>query len=277
MYQLISDTRKYDGSGIDEAKAKVLISVHDAYLNHIMNSSEEITEEEFKAKILGEYKNEDGTYNYEKAINDKKEETKYFELNTKLNQKGEIYFANLVEDIFVMNNNLNFAMANKVTEFYLSMPDTFKGKFINVINKNTSSTEALFTELSELHEKISSWNFDKDEIIILDKDRFPQKVVITAKAKNDLWKMVGENMKDFDTHNQKFFTAATRRAPDENSSGIKTVVGQKFDVEVKIKGSPLRMFPDDNWVITDEECKKYQTDDGIKLKYVFNRCGPHLD
>ena len=128
---------------------------------------------------------------------------------------------------------------------------------------------------TELHDKISSWNYDNDEEIIMDKDKIPQKVVITHNAKKDLLNAVHGNLELFDSYLNKFYSAAQTRTGNKGGQGIKTVPGSGYDAEIKIMGAggDIRMYtrsisPEDKW--------KYSQTDNINVKYIFDTCGEHL-
>ena len=130
-------------------------------------------------------------------------------------------------------------------------------------------------DLSQVHEKISSWNYEKDDVLIMDKDKIPQKVVITHNAKENLLDIVGGDLNKFDAYLKKFYSAAQIRTGNRAGQGVKTVQGSGYDAEIKIMGAGgnLRMY---SRPVTDEDKQKYETNDGINLKYVFDTCGYHL-
>ena len=142
-------------------------------------------------------------------------------------------------------------------------------------NKTKIRPEILLNDLGELTETISSWNFDKPEIIVMDKDKAPQKVVILPEAKAQLFDTTRKSIPLFDSYIKKYYQAATHRTGEQNGQGVKVLVGSDYDVELKIKGSGgnLRMY---GRIATEEDKKLYETDDGISVKYVFYKHDDHL-
>ena len=264
-----------DENGIDEDKAIMLINLHDKYLNKILNSDEEQSEDEFVVNELSAYKTGDD-YDYKRAYSDTKSELEYFNSAERLQTKGEDEFSSIIADRFVFSDKPDYDSANTVIGYYESIPETFRPKYLSGLKGMTKVRDDIFVnEAARMHDKITSWNFDKDEVLVMDKDKIPQKVVITAKAKQELYDAVGDNMVLFDKYLNKFFSAAQNRTGDKKGQGIKTVVGNDYDAELKIvgDGGRFRMY---TRPVTLDDMEKYNTGDGINVKYIFDTCDGHL-
>ena len=267
-----NSTNKY---GVDEEKAMVLINLHDRYLNKILTDDNVPSEEEFISSELSNYKN-CNDYDYKKDYLDTKKENKYFNSAEKLQLKGEEEFNSIVADRFVFKDKPDYKNANTLVGYYENLPETFKPKFISQLkNMSRVHDEIFMNEAANMHDKITSWNFDNDEILVMDKDKIPQKVVITNKAKQELYEAVGENLNQFDYYYKKFTSAAQNRTGSKGGQGIKTVVGKDFDAEIKIMGDGgrLRMY---SRPVTSDDKIKYESDDGVNVKYIFDTCDGHL-
>lgn len=65
------------------------------------------------------------------------------------------------------------------------MKKNVNSKIAQIISSGDGDdVEPLFSEISDLLNKVNSWNFDKPEII---NSKFVGKVVITPNAKKELW------------------------------------------------------------------------------------------
>ena len=258
---------------INEDKAIILIELHDKYLNQILNNDEEISEEEYIEKHLNPYKDGE-SYDYKSAKSDIRAEDNYFSANEKLEQQGQTEFSNLIMDKFIMRQKPNYKDANKIISYYEDIQSTFKDKFLSSLKSMSKiKDDIMVEELGNLHSQITSWNYDNDEEIIMDKDKFPQKVVITQKAKHELWHATGENIDLFDNYINKFYSAAQTRTGEKGGQGIKKIQSKPFH-EIKIlgNGGGLRMYTRE---VTPEDEQKYNKD-GINVKYIFDTCDGHL-
>lgn len=261
---------------IDEDKASVLINLHDKYLNSIITNNNTQSEDEFVIAQLEQYQQPNGDIDYEKANKETKVEAKYFSKYAQMEQEGENEINSLIEDKFIFDDNENYEDATKILEYYGDIPKTFKDKYTTILKKSSKLDNDNFMQIAtELHDKISSWNYDNDEEIIMDKDKIPQKVVITHNAKKDLLNAVHGNLELFDSYLNKFYSAAQTRTGNKGGQGIKTVPGSGYDAEIKIMGAggDIRMYtrsisPEDKW--------KYSQTDNINVKYIFDTCGEHL-
>lgn len=265
--------KSFENEHLNEDKAIVLLSVHDKYLSHVLNHDDDISEEDFINKTLSPYKKGDD-YDYDTAKQTMEAEDKYFSLYEKLEEQGDSEFNDLIANRYTLQEKPDYKNANKIITYYQQVPKTFKEKFISEFKNNISENDNnLLDRMSDLHTKIISWNFDNDEEIIMDKERFPQKVIITQKAKKELWEATGENVDLFDNYINKFYSAAQSRTSGKGGQGIKKIVSKPFH-EIKILGSGggLRMYTRE---ITPEDEKKYNRD-GLNVKYIFDTCDGHL-
>lgn len=266
--------KSFEDGKLNENKAIVLLTAHDKYLNHVLNHDDDLSEEDFIKKTLSPYKKGDD-YDYDIAKQSMEAEDKYFSLYEKLEEQGDSDFNDLIANRYTLQEKPDYKNANKIITYYQSVPKTFKDKFVSELRNNISEKDnKLLDRMTDLHNKITSWNFDNDEEIIMDKDKLPQKVVITRKAKKELWKATGENIDLFDNYINKFYSAAQTRTGDKGGQGIKKVKSKPFH-EIKILGTGggLRMYTRD---ITLDDEKKYNKNDGINLKYIFDTCDGHL-
>lgn len=265
-----------DDDYIDEDKASVLLDLHDKYLNSIATKNNERSEEDFINTELEQYRQPNGQIDYYEANQQTKVESKFFTKYAQLEQEGEDEINSLVEDKFIFNDNGNYADASKILDYYDDIPKVFKDKYATVLKKSSKLDNVEFMKTAtELHDKITSWNYENAEEIIMDKDKIPQKVVITHNAKEGLLNAVHGNLDLFDTYLNKFYSAAQTRTGNKGGQGIKTVPGSGYDAEIKIMGSggDIRMYtrpvtPDDTYI--------YSKTNNIKVKYVFDTCGEHL-
>ena len=260
---------------MNEDKAFVLINLRDGYLEHLINNGETLSEDEFVSQCLAEYKDDSGEIDFTKAKKDFKAENQYYTISEQLMQKGQYDILSLTEEKF-LTGKTDYNSANKVLGMYNSIPDDFKDKFVSMFqNKTKIRPEILLNDLGEFTKTISSWNYDKPEIIVMDKDKAPQKIVILPEAKAQLFETTGKNIPLFDNYIKKYYQAATHRTGEKNGQGVKVLAGSDYDVELKIKGSGgnLRMY---GRLATEEDKKLYETDDGISVKYVFYKHDDHL-
>ena len=96
----------------------------------------------------------------------------------------------------------------------------FKPSFIKQLGDSIDKPASdVVDDLSQAHEKISSWNYENDEVLVMDKDKIPQKVVITHNAKENLLNMVGGNLNTFDAYLKKFYSAAQIRTGNRAGQG----------------------------------------------------------
>jgi len=203
-------------------------------------------------------------------------ESQYFKRYAKMEQKGEDELNSIIEQRFIFNEDGNYEDANKILGYYENIPKAFKSKYSMSLKKSAElDNKDFIKKATDLHDKITSWNYDKDEEIIMDKDKIPQKVVITHNAKKGLLKSVHGNMELFDNYLKKFYSAAQTRTGNKGGQGIKTIPGSGYDAEIKIKGNggDIRMY---TRPVTHEDNIKYSSTDNINVKYIFDTCGEHL-
>ena len=132
-------------------------------------------------------------------------------------------------------------------------------------------------ESKSLHDQITSWNFDNDEVLIMDKDKIPQKVVITSKAKYELLDDCNGNIDRFDKLINKFYSAAAKRVGDRHGQGVKVLSdnmkrNSPYIAELKIQGSQAvgskRLYAR---TALAEDIQQYGN-----VKYVFDTLDKHL-
>lgn len=274
MYNILENS--HNESSLDEDKLFVLVTLHDKYLNQVLHSTDEYFEEDFINNELKSYKTVNGI-DYKAFRNEFEAESKYNYSAEKMMLDGDFNILSLIENKFISNKNNDFNSANNVIEMYQSIPEIFKDKFVSTFeNMSKVNTGILLKELGNMHEQISSWNYDDYDEIIMDADKIPQKVIILPEAKAQLFKATGGNMELFDTYLKKYKQAATRRTGARGGQGIKELKYENDDAEIKIKGDlggGFRMFARE---ATEEDKKKYTTNDGIGVKYIFYKHDDHL-
>ena len=276
LNKIIQSSLDETGS-LNEDKVIVHLTLHDKFLHKLFNSGEDISEEDFINKELATYRSETSdVINYRAIRQDMEAETKYLSKVDKLMDNCDFELPYLLENKFVSDNE-DYKSANHVLDLYESIPDTFKDKFVSVLrNNDMDNSKVIIAKLDKLQQKISSWNYDNDDILIMDKETIPQKVVITHNAKKELLDMVGGNLEKFDNYYKKFYASAQHRTGDEGGQGVKILKYEKgLDAEIKIKGrgGGLRMYAK---TASEDELRKYETGDGINVKYIFNNCDDHL-
>ena len=275
LYNIIEKSTNPKTQKLDESKAFVLVMLHDEYMSQIFNTETELSEDEFVNERLKKYENPFGGIDYQGYIDDSEKFIKYEKLSTSLMKKGDDEIIYLVANKLNASEEPDYVGATEILAYYDKMPNVLKGKFVNLAKQNQGLEADEFKKtLGAFYNKVSSWNIDKDEVIIMDKDKIPQKVVITTKAKMELWGILGENIEKFDSIISKFYSAGTTRTGDEKGQGIKEIKALN-SAELKIKGDfgNLRMYARP---VTSEDRQKYETDDGVKVKFIFDKCADHL-
>ena len=174
----------------------------------------------------------------------------------------------------ISNDKNNYKPAIEVLTMYDSLPDIFKSRFYNLAaDTDKINNDTFMHQLKELYNKVASWNLDDAEIITMDADKIPQKIVITPKAKYELLEDCSGNIERFDTILNKFYGAATKRVGDRQGQGVK-VLGDnvKYAAELKIQGSQAigskRLYAR---TPQSEDIQKYGN-----VKYVFDTLDEHL-
>lgn len=270
-YEIVS--KSIDKGTLNEDKAYVLINLHDKYLNTNFDIDNIPTEESFVAKELASYKR-GSDYDYSRYIEDSNQEFEYLQNKEKLAEIDEFGLDEFIEEKFIQNQEKpRYKLVNLIIKEFSEIPSVLREKYTKIaINSDDKDLTTTLRSLNELHTQTVDWNFDNDEIIVMDKETIPQLVVITQKAKNDLWKLSGENIKLFDRQIKKFYTSATRRTAKKGSNGIKEF--DKDTSEIKIIGNNgyLRMY---SRPVTDKDIAKYKNDNGLNVKYIFDVCEFH--
>lgn len=275
LYNIIEQSTNPKTEKLDESKAFVLLTLHDEFMTHVLNTESDATEEEFVNARLKKYENSFGGIDYEGFIDDSEKFLRYEKISTALLKKGDDEINYLVADKFITIAEPDYFGATEVLTYYDKMPNMLKARYLNIVKSSQGlEPEELKDTLSAFYNKVSSWNIDKDEVIIMDKHKIPQKVVITTKAKEELWDLLGGNIEKYDSILFKFYSAGTARTGDKKGQGVKEL-NNRNSAELKIMGDygNLRMY---SRPVTDEDRQKYETDDGINLKFIFDKCGDHL-
>ena len=258
---------------LDETKALTILRLGDKY-QEVCNQG--ISFSEFVAKELKNYKKTDGTLDYCQYSADKETEFELYSKLDKLEEQGSFELYNLVLDL-VEKKSLDLqeilSLINDFEETPSQLKKNVNSKIAQIISSsNSDDVEPLVTEISDLLTKVKSWNFDNPEII---NSKFVGKVVITPKAKKDLWDSTKGNFSLFDRLIKKYYTAATKTAAKDGESGIKVLKGRNI-YELKIVGNcgGTRMY---SRPVTNEDIEKYKTlEDDSDVKYIFDSYGDHL-
>lgn len=270
-YEIVSES--IDKGTLNEDKAYVLINLHDKYLNTNFDIDNIPTEESFVAKELANYKR-GSDYDYSRYIEDSRQEFEYIQNKEKLSEIDEFGLDEFIEQRLIKNQEKpRYRLANLMIKEFSEIPSVLREKYVNLA-KNSDDKDLVTTlrSLNELHAQTVDWNFDNDEIIVMDKETVPQLVVITQKAKNDLWKLSGENIKLFDRYLNKFYTSATRRTSKKGGTGIKEFDKNTSEIKILGNGGYLRMY---NRPVTEGDNAKYKDNSGLNVKYIFDVCEFH--
>lgn len=258
---------------LDETKALTILRLGDKY-QEVCNQG--ISFSEFVAKELKNYKKTDGTLDYCQYSADKETEFELYSKLDKLEEQGSFELYNLVLDL-VEKKSLDLqeilSLINDFEETPSQLKKNVNSKIAQIISSsNSDDVEPLVTEISDLLTKVKSWNFDNPEII---NSKFVGKVVITPKAKKDLWDSTKGNFSLFDRLIKKYYTAATKTAAKDGESGIKFVKGRNiYELKIVGNGGGMRMY---SRPVTNEDIEKYKTlEDDSDVKYIFDSYGDHL-
>lgn len=258
---------------LDETKALTILRLGDKY-QEVCNQG--ISFSEFVAKELKNYKKTDGTLDYCQYSADKETEFELYSKLDKLEEQGSFELYNLVLDL-VEKKSLDLqeilSLINDFEETPSQLKKNVNSKIAQIISSsNSDDVEPLVTEISDLLTKVKSWNFDNPEII---NSKFVGKVVITPKAKKELWDSTKGNFSLFDRLIKKYYTAATKNAAKDGESGIKFVKGRSiYELKIVGNGGGMRMY---SRPVTDEDIEQYKTlEDDSDVKYIFDSYGDHL-
>lgn len=258
---------------LDETKALTILRLGDKY-QEVCNQG--ISFSEFVAKELKNYKKTDGTLDYCQYSADKETEFELYSKLDKLEEQGSFELYNLVLDL-VEKKSLDLqeilSLINDFEETPSQLKKNVNSKIAQIISSsNSDDVEPLVTEISDLLTKVKSWNFDNPEII---NSKFVGKVVITPKAKKELWDSTKGNFSLFDRLIKKYYTAATKTAAKDGESGIKVLKGRNiYELKIVGNGGGTRMY---SRPVTNEDIEKYKTrEDDSDVKYIFDSYGDHL-
>lgn len=265
-----------ENDGIENPDSAIaLFKLYNTYLNYLFNENvEQMGFDEYKKAAVERYAKTDGTIDYTAMSCDLTAEYDYAKIFEQSETEEETAILNILNKKFIANGKNDYKSALNIINMYKKLPDLFKTKFYSLAAATDKANDKIFTEqLRELYEKISSWRLDEDEIITMDADKIPQKIVITSGAKYQLLEDCNENIERFDTILNKFFSAASKRVGDRQGQGVK-VLGDnvQYAAELKIQGSQAigskRLYarhpePDD--------IRKYGN-----VKYVFDTLDKHL-
>ena len=265
-----------ENDGIENPDSAIaLFKLYNTYLNYLFNENvEQMGFDEYKKAAVERYAKTDGTIDYTAMSCDLTAEYDYAKIFEQSETDEETAILNILNKKFIANGKNDYKSALNIINMYKKLPDLFKTKFYSLAAATDKANDKIFTEqLRELYEKITSWRLDEDEIITMDADKIPQKIVITSGAKYQLLEDCNENIERFDTILNKFFSAASKRVGDRQGQGVK-VLGDnvQYAAELKIQGSQAvgskRLYarhpePDD--------IKKYGN-----VKYVFDTLDKHL-
>ncbi|MBR3890094.1 hypothetical protein IKJ53_06220 [bacterium] len=270
-YEIIS--KSMSNNSLDEDKAYALINIHDKYVNTPFEIDSIPSEESFVMKTLERYKTE-SDYNYKRYIEDSKQEFEYFNQQEQLEKFDEYGLGEFIENELILNQKEpKYKLANLIIKDFLEIPSVLREKYAKTaINSKNENIITTLRELDKLHSQTIDWNFDNDEIIVMDKETVPQLVVITQKAKNDLWKLSGENIKLFDRQIKKFYTSASKRTSKSGGNGIKEFDKNTSEIKILGEGGYLRMY---SRPVTPNDIAKYKNDTGLNVKYIFDVCEFH--
>ncbi len=261
---------------IDNPKELIaMFKLRNLYMNYLFNTSNNpLSFEDYTQNAEAKYKDNDGTVNYEQMIKDMNAEEEYVQITGFQTNKEKTALISLLENKFISNDKNNYKPAIEVLTMYDSLPDIFKSRFYNLAaDTDKINNDTFMHQLKELYNKVASWNLDDAEIITMDADKIPQKIVITPKAKYELLEDCSGNIERFDTILNKFYGAATKRVGDRQGQGVK-VLGDnvKYAAELKIQGSQAigskRLYAR---TPQPEDIQKYGN-----VKYVFDTLDEHL-
>jgi len=255
------------GKSIDETKAKALINIHENYLSEVLEGTQDLTEVQYTQQFLAKYQTSKGV-DFAKILADTEAESKYWELSAKLIDDNTTNFVTELERRY----KNDFTGINEIMQKYLDTPEVFREKFRSIYTNSTPSCPniVLNRELETYLDKVRSWHFERDEIIMLDKekfgqfnDKFSQNVVIPKELKEKIWDLSGHDYKTCDELIQKFYFSARKRTGGSGGTGVKTWAGKDYPTELKILGKygAWRLYSRE---ATLQDIEKYGP-----VKYVF--------
>ena len=259
---------------VEPEKLVVMFKLNNMYMNYLFVETNPVSKEEYTEKILKKYTKDDGSIDYKTVNADLNVQNEYSDLIVVSLDADRCEFVDIVDKKFVANGKDNFSEATELIKMYDKLPEMFKQKFSAQAASTDKVNDTIFVGgLKSLYNKISSWHLDEDEIITMDADKIPQKVVITSKVKYELLKDCNSNIERFDSLINKFYNAATKRIGDRKGQGVKVLSDNvKYAAELKIQGSQAigskRLYAR---IPTEEDIQKYGN-----VKYVFDVFDDHL-
>ena len=275
IYDLIQNSLTKDKEGneiINELKILVILKLHDKFIE---NSDGEMSEEEFISNELKAYRVPDNDYDYEAYYSDMKSELDFYTYINILENKNNEEMAEYAVNFKINNPQFSYEQANELMKDYLQIHEEVKSVIKQIINNaDKCYTLSALDEIKSAIQMIKSWHIDKAEIIILNEAGVNKKVIITKKAKDELWAKYNGNYKDFDSELKKYYKAANKYAPKEGMPGIKVFDDGSAELKLKGVGGGMRMY---SRTITAEDIENYKIDENDKMpiKYIFDRYGDH--
>ena len=264
-----------NGEVTDTNKLIAMFKLHDAYMNYLFNTpNSELSFEDYKNKVVENHTKTDGTIDYTEIINETKLEEEYLLNTNNPDSEEKSQFIELLNEKFIANGKEDFKSALALITMYNNLPEMFKNKFYTLASSsNRIPDEPFVRQLTSMYEKIASWKLDEAEIITMDADKIPQKVVITSKAKYELLEDCNGNIERFDTILNKFCSAAQKRIGNRQGQGVKMLSDNvEYAAEIKIQGSQAigskRLYARE---ATKEDIEQYGN-----VKYVFDTLDKHL-
>ena len=275
VYNLIQNSYETDKDGnkyLNEMKVLVILKLHDKFLE---NSDGQLSEEEFISNELKAYRLPENGSDYDAYYNDMKSELDFYTYINELEYNNDEEMARYTVNFKIKNPQFTYEEANKLIKDYLQIPEEVKSVIKQIINNSDKCyTPAALDEIKSSITMIKSWHMDKAEIIILNEAGINKKVIITKKAKDELWAKYNGNYKDFGSELKKYYKAANKYAPKEGMPGIKVFDDGSAELKLKGVGGGMRMYTRE---ITEEDRKKYKIDenDTMPIKYIFDSYGDH--
>ena len=256
-------------------RAVAMFKLYNTYLNYLFNeNAQQVSFEDYEKLAAEKYIQPDGSINYTKMSSDLSAENEFVEIYAQSDDDEKTAFLNLLNKKFVSDGKEDYKTAVDIIKMYENLPQIFKTKFYSLAASTDKVNDRIFIrQLTDMYEKISSWNLDSDEIIAMDSGKIPQKVVITSKAKYAILEDCNENIDRFDVILNKFFSAATKRVGEHQGQGVKVLsVNTGYAAELKIQGSQAigskRLYARE---AQSEDIEKYGN-----VKYVFDTFDKHL-
>ena len=256
-------------------KLVALFKLHDSYLNYLFKTeNSDLSFETYTAQVEAKHTKNDGDVDYKTIILETDIEKEYTMLSDNPDSNEIAELIKILDSKFVADGKNDYKSALALIKMYNNLPEMFKNKFYTLAENTYKINDTIFVrQLTDMYEKIASWNLDKPEIITMDADKIPQKVVITPEAKYELLEDCNGNIERFDTILNKFYCAAQKRVGSKQGQGVKVLSENvKYAAELKIQGAQAigskRLYAREACA---EDIKKYGN-----VKYVFDTLDEHL-